>query len=142
MCALGSESVLIGHVSHGVLNAIRAQVRVASLPHKHICVSDVLQGALVSGSDSVGCDIAQGVLAVLVVHLGVLQDRDVASVGAGEDSDGANGQKDELKGIKGLCYSQESVNDLRREILTSFMLAMWIDLQTVVVVMEQKQRLI
>lgn len=111
MCALWSESVLIRHVSHGVLDAVRAQVRVTSLSHKHVRVSDVFQRSLVSGGDTIGGDVAQRVLTVLVVHLGVLQDRDVTSVGTGKDSDGANGQKDELEGEEMILFIQKSYSD-------------------------------
>lgn len=97
MSTSGPESVLVGHISDGVLDAIRAQVRVAALTDKHIRVANVLQGALVSGRDSVGRHVAQRVLAVLIVHLRVLQDRDVAAIRAGEYGDTAKGQDDELQ---------------------------------------------
>lgn len=94
---LGTESVLIGHVAHGVLDAVRAQVGVAALAHKHVRVANVLEGTLISCGDSVRSQIAQGVLAVFIVHLGVLQDRNVTAIGAGEDGDKAQGQDDELR---------------------------------------------
>lgn len=86
MGSLGTESILIGHISDGVLDAIGAQVRVAALSHKDICVSNVLQRSLIRGRDSIGRNVAQSVLAVVITNLGVLQDRDVTSIGAGENS--------------------------------------------------------
>lgn len=98
MGSLGAESVFISDISDSVLDAIGTQVRVTALANKHIRVANLLQRSLVRCSDSVGRHIAQGVLAMLIVHLGVLQDRDVAAIGTSEDGNGAQGQDDELKG--------------------------------------------
>lgn len=122
--SLWTESVLVGDISHGVLHAVRTQVGVAALANKHIRVANVLQSSLVGSCNSVGGHVAQRVLAMLVVHLGVLQHGDVTAVGTGQHSHGAKSQDDELRGIFKYLFNLIKFNSIKGG--TSLPASLWI----------------